>query len=229
MRALVRLLSLLLLGIVMLGAAPASRPVTFAERVVQRARQEVERKVSYSAAYVSLPYPAGDLPQRMGACTDLLIRAYRNAGIDLQKEVHEDHSANPDLYPDAPDDEKKIDPNLDHRRCRNLVVWFRRHAQEMPRGFDAAALKTYEPGDVVFINFFEDKPGYPDHVAVVAESRDGDGMPFIYDNMGPFATKRRLDHFRVVNSHFRWKSTEPGAVIQPNFPVPEIKVSKMGM
>jgi uncharacterized protein YijF (DUF1287 family) len=39
------------------------------------------------------------VPANKGVCADVVIRAYRKLGIDLQKEVHEDMKAHFDKYP----------------------------------------------------------------------------------------------------------------------------------
>src|SRR5688572_16525343 len=44
----------------------------------------------YDPSYVALDYPGGDVPENTGVCSDVVVRAFRKAGIDLQKEVHED-------------------------------------------------------------------------------------------------------------------------------------------
>ena len=58
-----------------------------------------KQKVNYDPSYFSIDYPNGDIPNDKGVCTDVIIRAYRKIGIDLQKEVHEDMKANFSAYP----------------------------------------------------------------------------------------------------------------------------------
>ena len=78
--------------------------------------------VQYDPSYFSIPYPNGDVPSSKGVCTDVVIRAYRLVGIDLQKLVHEDMKSNFSAYP-------KIwglqgtDKNIDHRRVPNLMTF----------------------------------------------------------------------------------------------------------
>jgi len=102
-------------------------------------------QVIYDPTYVILSYPNGDVPWSRGVCTDVLIRAYRKLGIDLQKEVHEDMLANFHLYPKTWG-LTKPDPNIDHRRVPNLMVFFSRFGDILPittNPFD------YKPGDIV--------------------------------------------------------------------------------
>lgn len=101
--------------------------------------------VIYDGSYFSIPYPNGDVPANRGVCTDVVIRAYRKLGIDLQKEVHEDMKANFGLYPKIWG-LKKTDTNIDHRRVPNLMVFFARKGKELPITDEA---KDYKPGDIV--------------------------------------------------------------------------------
>ena len=81
------------------------------------------QQVRYDPSYVQIAYPNGDVPANTGVCTDVVIRAYRKLGIDLQKEVHEDMKANFDKYPKQWG-LSRPDRNIDHRRVPNLMVFF---------------------------------------------------------------------------------------------------------
>jgi len=99
----------------------------------------------YDPRYVDLKYPNGDVPMETGVCTDVLIRAFRNTGIDLQKEIHEDMAAHFSSYPQnwglrAPDS------NIDHRRVPNLQTWFARQGKSLPVTGNS---DDYKPGDIV--------------------------------------------------------------------------------
>ena len=76
----------------------------------------------------SLSCPNGDVPADRGVCTDVVIRAYRKIGIDLQKEVHEDMHLNFKVYPNNWG-LKITDKNIDHRRVPNLMVYFSKVGQ----------------------------------------------------------------------------------------------------
>lgn len=101
--------------------------------------------VIYDPAYFTIPYPGGDVPKDKGVCTDVVVRAYRKLGIDLQKEVHVDMKANFDKYP-AKWGLKRPDPNIDHRRVPNLMTFFSRHGTVLPITRRAG---DYVPGDIV--------------------------------------------------------------------------------
>jgi len=104
-----------------------------------------KQSVIYDARYFSIPYPNGDIPNDRGVCTDVIIRAYRKLGIDLQKEVHEDIKANFSEYPKNWG-LAKPDPNIDHRRVPNLMVFFTRKGTTLPITLKP---ENYSPGDIV--------------------------------------------------------------------------------
>jgi uncharacterized protein YijF (DUF1287 family) len=66
----------------------------FAQKLSDAALSLNKDRVTYDPAYFNIKYPNGDVPADKGVCTDVVIRAYRKLGIDLQKEVHEDMAKN---------------------------------------------------------------------------------------------------------------------------------------
>ena len=101
--------------------------------------------VIYDPAYFSIAYPGGDVPADKGVCTDVVIRAYRKVGIDLQKNVHEDMVANFNAYPKQWG-LMKPDKNIDHRRVPNLMKYFERHGESLKKSRNP---NDYLPGDIV--------------------------------------------------------------------------------
>lgn len=101
--------------------------------------------VSYDPSYFSILYPNGDVPADKGVCTDVIIRAYRKLGIDLQKEVHEDMKKNFSQYPKKWG-LKSTDKNIDHRRVPNLMTFFFRHGTTLK---NTTVPTDYAVGDVV--------------------------------------------------------------------------------
>lgn len=99
----------------------------------------------YDPSYVKLEYPNGDVPEDRGVCADVVVRAFRKADIDLQKELHEDMKANFSKYP-RNWGASKPDKNIDHRRVPNLMTWFDRRKKSLPATGRAA---DYQPGDIV--------------------------------------------------------------------------------
>lgn len=164
----------LLLLVTVSGQSPGDQ---FTRELAAAALRLTEQEVVYDPAYYSIPYPNGDVPSDRGVCTDIIIRAYRAMGIDLQLMVHEDMRAHFELYPaiwglDRPDS------NIDHRRVGNLMTYFRRHGEEKPITNSAA---DYKPGDIVCWNL----GGAVTHIGIVADSWSTDrSRPMIVHNIG---------------------------------------------
>ena len=129
--------------------------------------------VVYDPTYYKLVYPNGDVPKGKGVCTDVIIRAYRKIGIDLQKEVHEDMKAYFYLYPKIWN-LKKPDRNIDHRRVPNLMVYMTRKGKDLP-------LSNYMPGDIICWNL----NGSVTHIGIVSNVKNSDGEHYnIIHNIG---------------------------------------------
>jgi uncharacterized protein YijF (DUF1287 family) len=120
----------------------------FAIRLSKAAIELTKDDVTYDPSYYSISYPNGDVPAGRGVCTDVVIRAYRKLGIDLQTEVHEDMKAHFGLYPKIWG-MKSTDKNIDHRRVPNLMVFFKRKGKVKSMTQNAA---DYIPGDIVCWN-----------------------------------------------------------------------------
>lgn len=178
-----------------------SESQSYDEFFVRLASAGVERtkhKVRYDGAYVKIPYPHGDVPADMGVCTDEIVRAYRRVGIDLQAGVHEDMKEAFGSYP-------KLwrmtgpDPNIDHRRVPNLMVYFTRKGTVLPIEDDPS---IYLPGDIVA---WELSNGLL-HIGlvVVPKSRDAKRHLIVHNiGLGP-----KMDDALFVGriiGHFRYK------------------------
>lgn len=131
----------------------------------------INSRIVYDPAYVSIAYPNGDVPAGTGVCTDVVIRAYRKLGTDLQKEVHEDMKANFKLYPKNWG-RKSTDRNIDHRRVPNLMVFFGRKGTKKPMTKNTA---DYLPGDIVCW----DLNGRQLHIGLVVNKKSADGKRYL--------------------------------------------------
>ena len=180
-------------------AAPTAAHSVDRARIVERARAEVAAQVSYDPSYRKLSYPGGDPDPRFGVCTDVVVRALRTVGIDLQQRVHEDILATPAAYPGI-----RADANIDHRRVGPLLTWLGRHAKRLPKGFgDDAARASWQPGDLVIWTFRTCPACSPDHIGIVSDRIGPRGLPLIIHNMGPTPTEDdHLDAWTVLG-HFR--------------------------
>lgn len=153
-------------------------PDTFQDKLSAAAISIVDADVVYTPSYVSIKYPNGDVPAKTGVCTDVVIRAYRKLGIDLQKEVHEDLKANFSKYPNLKKwGLKNPDTNIDHRRVPNLEVFFTRKGQKLAITQNA---KDYKTGEMVtwMIN------GKLPHIGIITNKKSADGNPMIVHNVG---------------------------------------------
>jgi uncharacterized protein len=148
-----------------------------AAALITAARAQIGRTTIYDPAYVKLVYPGGDVPEERGVCTDVVIRAYREAfEIDLQKRVHEDMKSNFKAYPKIWG-LKRPDRNIDHRRVPNLQTFFARQggAQDMPEQGDA-----YAAGDLVTMML----PGNLPHIGIVSDKLNAKNVPYLIHNIG---------------------------------------------
>ncbi len=188
------------------AAATAAGPggeTGFVASVLEGARECVRRAPRYDPAYVPLAYPGGDPGWERGVCTDVVIRAFRAAGVDLQVLVHEDILARPRAYGiTAPD------PSIDHRRVRNLVVFFSRHAEVLP--VDG----PFRPGDLVVWDLRG--RGVPDHIGIVSDGTAPSGRPLVFHHFpstGTFSGHPSEDdclyRWRILH-HFRWIPRDAG-------------------
>jgi uncharacterized protein YijF (DUF1287 family) len=136
------------IGLLILTCVLTFAQSNFNIRLADSALLLTRKTVTYDPAYYRIDYPNGDVPSDRGVCTDVVIRAYRKFGIDLQKEIHEDMKSNFGMYP-----KKwgltKPDKNIDHRRVPNLMTFFTRHGEVKNITMDP---KDYKPGDIVCWN-----------------------------------------------------------------------------
>ncbi len=155
----------------------ANAQVDFYKQLADSAITLTYDEVIYDPSYFSIDYPNGDVPKGKGVCTDVVIRAYRKMGIDLQKEVHEDMKAHFELYPKNWG-LKTTDKNIDHRRVPNLMTYFSRKGQEKIQSQNA---EDYKPGDVVCWNL----GGAITHIGILSNQYSRDGQrPLVIHNIG---------------------------------------------
>lgn len=182
---------------------------TYYQRLETAARKQTEEAVRYDPAYVSIKYPGGDVPAGTGVCTDVVIRAYRTLGLDLQVLVHEDMKRNFSKYPKNWG-MTRTDTNIDHRRVPNLQKYFQRQGASLPV---SDKLEDYKPGDVVAWDL--NGAGLT-HIGIVTAGPDG-GEPggWIVHNIGAGPQlERRLFDWKILG-HYRF-----GEGVKTNHPAP---------
>jgi len=176
-------------------SAGASRSAdTIAELIVEGAKERARRAARYDASYRGIAFPMGDVPDDRGACTDVLIRSLRAAGIDLQELIHRDMSRDFSAYPrlwglSAPD------PNIDHRRAPNQMCYLRRHWVTLGTDPDGG---DWQPGDLVYWRL----PAGPLHCGVVGDRRGPSGRLMVVHNLRVCREEDCLGRWPIV-AHFR--------------------------
>ena len=174
------------------GAPPNLR----VQRIVDAAVEQTRVTIYYDPAYKRIPYPGGDVPLDRGVCTDVVVRAFRKVGIDLQKEIHEDMQRNGAAYPrlwGLPNP----DSNIDHRRVPNQMTYFRRHCEVLPNSTAAA---DYRSGDVVAWRLTSGVL----HIGIVMGSRSpSSGNRLVVHNIGAGAKLEDVLFSWTVIGHYR--------------------------
>lgn len=163
--------------------------------LVAGARAYVVTKPLYRSAYHRGGYP----PAGEGVCTDVIWAALQHAGYDLKEQLMADIRASRKAYPRV----TVPDSNIDFRRVPNLISYFKRHGKSLDTTIkpgDRENLILWQPGDIVtFSN--------PDHIAILSDKRNSDGVPYLLHNQGPWASEG--DDFmhwyeRGITGHFRY-------------------------
>lgn len=171
---------------IMAGIAHAETP---AQKLSDAAMERTKHQVLYDGSYRKISYPGGDVPDNVGVCSDVVIRAYRKLGVDLQVEVHKDMKSSFDKYPNNWG-LTRTDSNIDHRRVPNLETFLTRKGASLPVTSKA---QDYQPGDLVTWRIGGTMP----HIGIVVEKKTLFGRtPMVVHNagMGP----------RMENVLFAW-------------------------
>ena len=164
--------------------------------IVNEARKEADQKTVYKDAYYVGGYP----PDGEGVCTDVIWRGFKAIGVNIKELIDKDIRNNLSSYKAV---NGQPDPNIDFRRVLNQDVFFKRNAIELTNELiedDINNLKEWQPGDiVVFVEAYQ-------HVGIISDKRDYDGIPFVIHNNRPCASEAKLSWFpKQIHAHYRWK------------------------
>lgn len=164
--------------------------------IVNSARKEAERKTIYKDAYYVGGYP----PDGEGVCTDVIWRGFKGINVSIKDLIDKDIKENMSQYKGI---NGKADPNIDFRRVLNQDVFFKKNCIQLTSEFkenDINNLKEWQPGDIiVFIEGYE-------HIAIISDKRDEDGIPYVIHNSHPCASEAKLSWFHnPIHGHYRWK------------------------
>jgi uncharacterized protein len=166
-------------------------------RLCKYALNQTKKHLTYDGTYRVISYPNGDVPDSLGVCTDVVIRAYRKMGYDLQKLVHEDMKKAYLVYEKRRHNDK-IDANIDHRRTPNLQTYFTRFGKVLPITKKAS---DYAPGDIVF---WDVSAGHVGIVSNIKSMADTNRLMVIHNiGLGP-----KLEDFLFkaeITGHYKWQ------------------------
>lgn len=173
------------------------QPDTPVDRLIAGALEQVGKTTTYDPAYVKLEYPGGDVPIERGVCTDVLVRAFRKAGVDLQVLIHEDMTAAFKSYPNLWG-LSRPDRNIDHRRVPNITTFLHRTGKAVPvtkHGGD------YLPGDIVVWRL----PNGRLHTGIVSNVMvSGTQRHKVVHNIGAGAQLEDMLFRFEITDHFRY-------------------------
>lgn len=172
----------------------------FATKLSNAALAIVDPNVIYDPSYFGIKYPNGDIPKNKGVCTDVIIRAYRKLGIDLQKEVHEDMKSHFSKYPNLKKwGMTKTDTNIDHRRVPNLEIFFERKGTKLAISKNA---NDYKTGEIVTWLINNKLP----HIGIVTNRKSKDGKRnLIVHNVGNGQVLEDCLFSYTIVGHFKYE------------------------
>jgi len=169
------------------GPAWSRSSKAFGVRLANAALSQRWIPTLYYPSYMKISYPNGDVPIYLGVCTDVVVRAYRALGIDLQKRVHRAGIGSGDR-------------NIDHRRVRVLRQFFARYGRSLSTAKDP---KLYKPGDIVTY-YVPDGNFSKTHIAIVTQYKTYDGVPLVVHNRGYSVQLENWLFARKITGHFRF-------------------------
>ena len=162
------------------------------QKLVTDARQQIGKTLYYDPAYTALKYPMGDVPLVKGVCTDVIIRALRLQGIDLQQRIHEDMKKNFSAYPKKWG-LKTTDRNIDHRRVPNIMTYFKRQNYTVKN-------QQYLAGDIVTWDLGKGLV----HIGILSDRKSvGSNTPLVIHNIGQGTQENNILHQFKMIGHYR--------------------------
>ncbi len=173
-----------------------SDPEAFGLALAAAAREQVDDFIVYTDKYYNISYPMGDIPALYGVCTDVIIRAYRAVGVDLQKLIHEARAGSGDT-------------NIEHRRVDTQRKFFEKMGASLPITEFA---EDYRPGDVV--SYYRPQNRHSrTHIAIVSDVIGPSGRPMIIHNRGWGPQLEDALFVDQITGHYRYAGpkTDPGS------------------
>ncbi len=159
----------------------------------------VHNGANYGGGYRRIDFPGGDIPREDGVCTDVVIRAVRNAGVDIQAELQKEIKRSPKSFPMV----KKRNPNIDHRRVKTLLPYFKRQWEAHTVALDDKA-DPLRPGDIIFMDTFPRRSG-PDHIGILSNRRGPSGHLLVINNWTNGYKTSEMDLLKFVPITHRYR------------------------
>lgn len=154
------------------------------------ARKDAKKKPTYINKYYESSYP----PDNEGVCTDVIWRAFKNAGYSLRNMIDNDIKNYPQDYPNI----KKRDVNIDFRRVINQKIFFSKYAENLT--LDIEKIEKWQPGDIVI---FEDK-----HIGIISDHRNKKGQPYVIHNNGQPSREEDYLSKKKITAHYRFNASK---------------------
>ena len=178
-------------------------PDSFGLALATAARRQLSEFVIYNDRYTRLKYPMGDVHPMYGVCTDVVIRAYRALGLDLQELVQKTKTGSGD-------------PNIDHRRVDTLRKFFSRFGENLPISSFA---EDFKPGDIVTYWRPQNRHSRT-HIAVVSDMVGPSGRPLIIHNRGWGPQQEDGLFVDEITGHYRFSGLKGLSTVPPNAAAP---------
>ena len=169
------------------------------DTLIASARSQVGKTIIYDGSYQRISYPGGDIPIDRGVCTDVIVRAYRSLGFDLQQLVHEDMRKHFNEYPSQRIwGHTRPDRNIDHRRVPKLSAYLMRHAISLSKNLE---IDPARPGDILTWNL----PGNLLHIGLVSDRKTPDGSRYlVIHNIGAGTQEEDIISQFELTGHYRY-------------------------
>ncbi len=170
-----------------------------AEALVAAAREQIDVVTKYDGTY----FPADEIPEDSGVCTDVIWRALAAVNYDLRENMEEDISKNPNDYPTSP----PLDSNVNFRRVKTIKIFLDKYAEKLPMEVvphDVENLSTWQGGDLV--TFARLETTGLEHIAIVSDKRLRNGVPLLIHNHGHGTLENNLllDWPAEITGHYRF-------------------------
>jgi uncharacterized protein YijF (DUF1287 family) len=168
------------------------------QRILAQAKKLMKKGCKYTrraTAIIPISFPMGDFDSSIGVCTDVAIRALRGINIDLQALLYEDILLNANRYRGI----SRPNPNIDHRRTRNLKIFFDHHANVLTNETPLKKPGQWRPGDIVLMDTGINNGTIYDHIGIVSSRKNSQGIPLV---INLWTVGWKLNEMELLNGNY---------------------------